>query len=119
MPLIRKNHELPEEPHESDDYPSLADMVGAYFHEDYHLTSEDPDEIVAYVKEVSSLAYVQQLVQDIQRCLAKYGQSESELDAAFDRVFTPQANFRYLKDRTQRESLEKVIEILSNPPKTE
>jgi hypothetical protein len=114
-----KKERIAEGPPERESYPSLMDMVDGYFHQDYDIVSEDPDEVVAYVKSVNSKAYVQQLILDVEHFLAKYGQSDSELDEAFIRVFAPGINFRYLKDRTARQALEKVVEILSNPTKTE
>jgi len=56
-------------------------------------------------------------VQEIRRFLSLYGENDTELTNAFERIFTPEVDFHNMKGRTTREGLEKVIEIVSNPPK--
>jgi hypothetical protein len=111
---------MPEERRESDDYPALRTLVCAYFNQDWDIIykTEDPDEVIVIVREQGSPEAIQSIIQDIERLLAKYGQNDTELTAALRRTFKPDFAFYNMKDRGTREGLEKVIEILSNPPNT-
>jgi predicted nucleotidyltransferase len=105
-------------PSESDNYPALMNLNRAYFNQDVDvLISPDPDEVVRVFKEELSVEYIEETVQDIRRFLSLYGKDDTQLTNAFERVFRPEVNFYNVKGRTTREGLEKVIEILSNPPK--
>jgi hypothetical protein len=100
---------------EREDYPALRGLVRGYFHQDYDIISEDGDEVVAAFRDENLPATREQLIDDIQRFLARYGADEAELTKAFERVFTPETGFHRFWGRTTREALLKVIEIVSAP----
>ena len=100
---------------ESDDYPTLAGLVGGYFHQDYDIISEDGDEVVAAFRDETLPAVHQSLMADIHRFLDRYGADEKQLTGAFERVFTPETAFHRFWGRTTREALLKVVEIVSAP----
>jgi hypothetical protein len=101
-------------------YPVLRSLISGYFNQDWDIISktEDPDEVIAIVKQETSPEGIHNLINDIERFVAKYGQSDSELNDALERVFQPEVDFYNMKDRTTREGLQKAIEILSNSPTT-
>jgi CdiI immunity protein len=105
-------------PSESDKYPALMNLNRAYFNQDVDvLISLDADEVDQVFKQEISVEYIEETVQDIRRFLSLYGKNDTELTNASWRVFRPEVNCHNVKGRTTREGLEKVIEILSNPPK--
>ena len=120
MRLFWRSHNVSEERRESEDYPMLGDLIGAYFNQDWNIIfkTEDPDEVIAILKQENSSETIQSLIRNIERFLAKYGHSDAELNDALERVFQPDDRFYNSKGRATREGLEKVIEILTNPPKT-
>jgi hypothetical protein len=104
---------------ESDHYPALMDLNRGYFNQNVDvLVSGDPDEVINTFKKENTPECVEQTVQEIRRFLSTYGQNDSDLTSAFERIFTPEAAFYNMKGRTTRQGLEKVVEILSNPPGT-
>jgi len=104
---------------ESDLYPAMMDLNRGYFNQDVDvLVSSDPDEVIKTFKEENTPEYIEQTVQEIRRFLSAYGQNDSDLTSAFQRIFAPEVAFYNMKGRTTRQGLEKVIEILSNPSGT-
>ena len=104
---------------ESDHYPALMDLNRGYFNQDVDvLVSNDPDEVIKTFKEENAPEYIEQTVEEIRRFLSAYGQNDSDLTSAFERIFTPEVAFYNMKGRTTRQGLEKVVDILSNPPRT-
>lgn len=99
---------------EHEEYPALLQMIGAYFHQDYDIISEDPDVIVAEYKQESKREHVHRVIDDINRFLKNHAGNDDELAASFYRIFKPEAGFYGWKGRTVRESLLKVLEILSD-----
>lgn len=68
------------------DFPFLAHLIGAYFHQDYSIDGPEMEDVVdAYVK-VSSPASLSGLVADIDRFLAI---EDPTLDDLFVRIFEP------------------------------
>jgi len=118
--FLKKSDPAQKVRQESDNYEALGSLVRGYFNQDWDIIHEtdDPDEIVALIKQENSPVAIQNLIRDIERFVATYGHSDAELTSAFERVFTPEVDFYNMKGRTTREGLEKVIEVLSNPPKT-
>lgn len=110
----------PPPPQEKDDYPTLHTLIGGYFNQDCDIIykTDDSDEIIAIVKKEGSSEALQNLIHDIQRFIAKYGQSDAELNDALKRVFRPDMDFYHDHGRGTREGLEHIIELLSVPPKT-
>jgi predicted nucleotidyltransferase len=105
-------------PSQSDNYPALMDLNRGYFSQDVDVViSREPDEVIRVFKEENSRECIEETVQDIRRFLSLYGRNDTELTNAFERVFTPEVKFYNINGRTTREGLEKVIEILLNPPK--
>jgi len=118
-PRRRLPKAVPRERQESDNYPALMNLNRGYFHQDWDIISGDPDEVVAAFREENPPQHVQNVISDIKRFLDVYGQGDdAALTSAFERVFTPEVDFYNMKGRTTREGLKKVIEILSNLPKT-
>jgi hypothetical protein len=102
---------------ESDHYPALMGLNRGYFNQDVDvLISGDPDEVVSTFKKENAPELIEQTVQEIRRFLSAYGQNDDALTSAFERIFTPEVAFYNMKGRTTRQALEKVVEILSNPP---
>jgi hypothetical protein len=95
-------------------YPALQNLIRGYFHQDYDLMDEDPDEIVRVYREESSPAQQEELVRDIQHYLAQH---QHETNDAFLQVFydtfEPEFGFYCWHGRTAREALTKIVHILS------
>jgi hypothetical protein len=119
--FFKKASKVPEQHEERDEYPALRTLISAYFNQDWDIIYEtkDPDELIAIVKEEATPEGVHELIQDIERFLTKYGQSDAELKDALERIFRPEVDFYNTKGRGTREGLKKVIEILSSPQKAE
>ncbi len=98
---------------ESSKYPFLQNLVRCYFDQDYDVISEDVDEIFAYYKEEASAGIAQKLADEVSSFLAAYDTGEEQLTIAFRRIFRPELSFFHWKARTTRETLLKIIEIMS------
>ena len=104
---------VPEYP-ERAPYPRLNNLVHGYFHQDYDILSEDPDEIMAIYKGREWPVVRDGLLADIRLFLATYGSSDAEVAESFRRIFKPDADFDGWNGRTTREALLKIVEILSD-----
>jgi predicted nucleotidyltransferase len=104
---------------ESDHYPTLMGLNRGYFNQDVDvLVSADPDEVINTFKNENAPEFIEQTVQEVRRFLSAYGQNDSDLTSAFERIFKPEVAFYNMKGRTTRQGLEKLVEILSNLPGT-
>ena len=104
----------PKQPQERDGYPALTNLVDCYFFQDYDIWGQTPDEIVEVYKYMIRPARPTPLVDDLQRFLVQYGNSEEDLEAAFSRVFHPELEIYGWNGRSLREALVRIIEILSD-----
>ena len=104
----------PKQSQERDEYSALTNLVDCYFFQDYDIWGETPDEIVEVYKHMIRPARPTLLIDDLQRFLVQYGNSEEELEVAFTRVFHPELEIYGWTGRTLREALLRIIEILSD-----
>jgi len=94
-------------------YPFLQNLVRGYFDQDYDEIGEDVDEIFAHYKAEAFPGTPQKLIEEVNRFLATYDTGEEQLTQAFRQIFRPELSFFHWKGRTTRETLLKIIEIMS------
>jgi hypothetical protein len=112
--LFNKTNSLEARQQESsEDYPTLRGLVRGYFHQDYDLISEDADEVVIAFRDETTPAVHQGPIDDIHKFIDRHGADEKELTGAFESIFTPETGFHRFLERTTREALMKVVEIVS------
>jgi hypothetical protein len=70
----------------SDAYPALADLIGAWFHQDYDIEGETMPEIMAAFRAVMTPAEQALASTDIARFVAEH---PDDLDEAFESTFRP------------------------------
>jgi len=70
----------------ADAYPALADLIGAWFHQDYDIEGETIPEIIAGFRAVTSSPERALVRADIERFVAEH---PSDLEDAFESVFRP------------------------------
>jgi hypothetical protein len=99
-----------------DEYPSLANLVHGYFHQDYDIISEDSDIVIATYKSDSPSDIPASIIEEIHRFLDRYGSDETQLTQAFERIFRPETSFHRFWGRTTRESLLRVADIMAGKP---
>lgn len=95
-------------------YPLLQNLVRCYFDQDYDEISEDVDEIFAYYKAEAFPGTPEKLIEEVKRFLTTYDKGEEQLTQAFRKIFHPELSFFHWKGRTTRETLLKMIEIMSS-----
>jgi hypothetical protein len=64
MRFFRRSHNVAEEHREREDYPMLESLVCAYFNQDWDIIekTEDPDEVIAILKQENSPETIQNLI---------------------------------------------------------
>ncbi len=95
-------------------YPLLTNLVQGYFHQDYDILSEDPDEIIRIYKGREWPAIRLGLIADIELFLKEHGGTDEELTQSFRKTFRPEVDFARLRDGSTKESLLKIVEILTD-----
>ena len=70
----------------ADDYSALADLIGAWFHQDYDIEGETIPEIIATFRAVTTPAERALVSTDIARFIAEHPR---DLDEAFENTFRP------------------------------
>jgi len=70
----------------SQSFPSFAQFLGGWFHQDFDLDGDTLEGIVANYKEATDAAEVQAAKQEVDSFLA---QSGADIDRAFVEVFSP------------------------------
>jgi hypothetical protein len=70
----------------ADAYPALADLIGAWFHQDYDIEGETIPEIVGAFRAVTTPVERATVRADIARFIAEHPQ---DLDEAFESTFRP------------------------------
>ncbi len=97
---------------EQREFAYLAHMLGGWFGQDYDLISEDFRAIVREYRESVPADEVVKTAEDIERFVARYGESEGGLRAAMDRVFYPCIIVEAWGGLTTREWLVTVAKLL-------
>lgn len=95
---------------ESDNYPALHELLGAWFHQDFDIVGDSIAAIIAAFNEVSSPAEREAVSENIARFLHDVG---SDCDAEFVRIFRPDIEPRGFAASTQA-FLEEIAQHLAN-----
>lgn len=67
-------------------YPALANLIGAWFHQDFDIEGETVAEVVAAFKSSEPAARQAEVRRDIERFL---GENAEDLEARFEAIFQP------------------------------
>ena len=104
--------ELSQERYE---YPKLQNLMACYLNQDYDTLGETPEEVIAVYKYENQPLASRSLAKDMLSFMDRYGGTETELEAAFKRVFRPEMAIYGWNGRTLREELDALIAILQDP----
>ena len=93
----------------------VRSLMVCFFFQDYFIWGETSEEIIEVYKYMHPPSNGPKLAEEVRRFIARYGQSEAELEAEFKRIFQPYITIHGGSGRTLRQELEDIRFILLDP----